>query len=445
MPFYIKLLDKRLISLSIIHIFLGIIVSSNRYIATYWGLGIFIYGILHIIRYKNRFDEASIFSAYIVGLEVLLRTVGASLLWEFGKYATIALLITGMITEQVKFLRINILSVIYFVSLLPAIFFMPDAGFDYTRQMISGNLSGPLCLFMSFLYFRQRMFSKKNISNLFKSLILPIFSLIGLIFIRMPSINNITFSSEANFQMSAGYGPNQVSTVLGIGLVIIGLSKLFHLKIFKYDYLDYAFAGLSIGVALLTFARGGVLAPILSIITSLIIALGAKKYNLNLRKIVYLMILLISLGYFSSNFTKGLINNRYASLISIPTQTSGNFTGRTKIMAIDIRIFLDNILVGVGPGGAHGLRQEYGYETAVAAHSEFTRMLAEHGIFGLISLSSILLLSMQEYRKRKDYNKVLLACLSIFGILTMFHSAFRIALAGYIYGLSYVLLIFDKK
>ena len=89
MPFYIRILNSRMLLLSIIHLVLGFVVSNNQFIATYWGLGILFYGILHIIRYKNRFEEAAIFSAYIVGLEVILRTVGASVLWEFGKYSSI--------------------------------------------------------------------------------------------------------------------------------------------------------------------------------------------------------------------------------------------------------------------------------------------------------------------------------------------------------------------
>ena len=96
--------------------------------------------------------------------------------------------------------------------------------------------------------------------------------------------------------------------------------------------------------------------------------------------------------------------------------------------------------MGVGPGAAHDLRWRYGYEYTVAAHSEFTRMLAEHGLFGAISLISILLLSFLEYKKRVGYNRVFLACMSMLAILTMFHSAFRIALPGFIYGLSYVIL-----
>ena len=76
---------------------------------------------LYIVRYKNRNDEASIFASYLVGMEVVLRGIGASVPWEFGKYSTIFLLVVGMIVENIKHLRINTLSVIYFFSLLPAI------------------------------------------------------------------------------------------------------------------------------------------------------------------------------------------------------------------------------------------------------------------------------------------------------------------------------------
>ena len=202
--------------LSIVHLVLRFVVSDNQFIATYWGLGILFYGMLHIIRYKNRFEEASIFSAYIVGLEVTLRTVGASVLWEFGKYASILLLITGILVEGAKHLRINTLSVLYIICLYPSIYVIPDNGFTQLRFAVSGNLSGPLCLFISFLYFRRKIFQSYHLINLFKALILPICSQIGLIIDRAPSYNNLTFSSEANFQLSAGYGPNQVSTLLGI-------------------------------------------------------------------------------------------------------------------------------------------------------------------------------------------------------------------------------------
>ena len=423
----------------------GILISSRNDLATYWGLGILFYGILNIIRYKNKNDEASIFASYLVGMEVVLRGVGASVFWEYGKYSTVLILSLGMVIENAKYLKINTLSVIYFVSLLPAVALIPQHGNLFIfRQMVSANLSGPLCLFISFLYFRRRIFNEINITNVFKSLMLPIISLIGLILIRAPAIQNLQFSSEANFQMSAGFGPNQVSTVLGVSLILVLLSRMFNLKIFIKPAHDYMFLTTCIGFALLTFARGGVLAPFIAAIFAYFFS-GRQKSRVQSKAIFYVFIVLLGLSYFASNFTKGMLDTRYAALLGVLNPEQSLLIGRTKIMAIDLKIFMDNFWLGVGPGAAHHLRWVYGYDNVVGAHSEFTRMLAEHGLFGLISLSSLLILSFKEYRMRVNYNKIMLGCMSIFSILTMFHSAFRLALPGFIYGLSYVVLNLQEK
>ena len=445
MPFYLKILNKNLSILSILHFILGILISTRSGLATFWSLSILFYGLIHIIKYRNKNDEASIFASYMVGMEVALRTVGASVLWEYGKYSTILLLLTGMIVENIKFLRLNTLSVVYFVCLLPSIAILPDVPFGIFRMMVSGNLSGPLCLFICFIYFRQRKFNEENLLNVFKCLSITIITLIGLIFVRAPSIENMSFSSEANFQLSAGFGPNQVSTVLGMPLIIISLLKIFNLKFYSKSIFDYLFVAISLGLALLTFARGGVMAPVFTFVLLYFISGRIKTYRFNYKEIFYLVTVLMGLYYFSSNFTKGMIDQRYTNLATIVNQDQGTISGRAKIMVLDFQIFKDNFLMGVGPGAAGDLRWKYGFGMRVGAHSEFTRMLAEHGLFGLISLLSILLLSYNEYKKRVDYNRVFLATMSMLAILTMFHSAFRIALPGFIYGISYVILTFRNR
>ena len=104
MPFYIKQLEKNITMLAVLHLLLGVLVSSRKDLATFWGLGIFFYGLLYIIRYNNRNDEASIFASYLVGIEVVLRGIGASVPWDYGKYSTIFLLMVGMVIENVKYL-----------------------------------------------------------------------------------------------------------------------------------------------------------------------------------------------------------------------------------------------------------------------------------------------------------------------------------------------------
>ena len=78
-------------------------------------------------------------------------------------------------------------------------------------------------------------------------------------FSKSSAVENIAFASGANFQLSAGFGPNQVSTVLGLPLVIVALSKVFNLKLYSIQIFDYLFVVISTGLAILTFARGGVI------------------------------------------------------------------------------------------------------------------------------------------------------------------------------------------
>ena len=441
MPFYLKYLSKSNIIIIGFHIWLGIALSNSPQLSTLFGWSIALIGVLLIIKYKNKYNDAANFAGYIVSLEIVMRITGASVFWEFGKYSIIMFLTIGMISENVRYMRINTLSVSYIAFLLPSIFFLVDIhgmGGKYIRNQISLNLSGPACLFICFLYFRNRLVSISQIKTILKLISLPIISLCSLILYRMPAISDLTFSSEANFQMSGGYGPNQVSTILGMSIIIIGASKFLNFSLFN-KYIDNFFGFFCIGISLLTYARGGVLAPFIAIgIGSYV---GFNKEFIKFSKIFYSLITVVFLFYLGSIFTEGSITERYLQLARIPFQDSSQMSGRTLIMALDYKIFLDHPFLGVGPGGATRMRPFYGYGSVVSAHSEFSRMLAEHGIFGLFSLLSIILLFYIEFRRRDKIDIILLIVFCTFSILTMFHSAFRLAAPGYFYGLAYIIIL----
>ncbi|MBA65896.1 MAG: hypothetical protein CMG55_08865 [Candidatus Marinimicrobia bacterium] len=441
MPFYFKYLDKYNIVLIGIHIIIGVVVSDSSQLATFWGLGSFFTGILIIFKYKNRFNDAANFAGYIIGMEIVLRMTRASVFWEFGKYATIALLLIGMLIENIRYLRINLLSLAYIVSLIPSIFFLANFhggafNWSYFRTQLSLNLSGPTCLFICLLYFRNRFITGYQLKSLFRIIILPIITLSAIIIIRMPTLENLVFSSEANFQMSGGYGPNQVSTILGIAIIIIGISKLLNFKLFTFNILDNAIMTVATGIALLTYARGGVLAPFIAVLIGYNFAFLRK--GIGITRILTILTAILILFSAASYFTEGSIAKRYSQLLEVPFEEQSNLSGRSLIMAIDYQIFLDNPFLGVGPGGATRMRAYYGYGNTVSAHSEFTRMLSEHGIFGAFSLLSLFTLLITEFFKRSRRDSIILMIFCSFSILTMFHSAFRMAAPGFIYGLAYV-------
>src|SRR5690606_14266869 len=64
-------------------------------------------------------------------------------------------------------------------------------------------------------------------------------------------------------------------------------------------------------------------------------------------------------------------------------------TGRDVLMRSDLRIWWEHPLIGVGPGRAAAERVEM-MGRAAAAHTEFTRLLAEHGLLGAAAMLVVL-------------------------------------------------------
>ena len=112
-----------------------------------------------------------------------------------------------------------------------------------------------------------------------------------------------------------------------------------------------------------------------------------------------------------------------------------DLTGRALIYKIDLHIFSDYFITGVGPGQANELRQQYGYGQQAAAHTEFSRMLAEHGILGLISLIILIAVSIFHLSKHNSVtNKFIRILFGILALLTMGHSAMRLVMPSFVYG-----------
>ena len=83
-----------------------------------------------------------------------------------------------------------------------------------------------------------------------------------------------------------------------------------------------------------------------------------------------------------------------------------------------------------------GKIREYRYEKTkilAATHNEFSRLLSEHGILGIVILL-ILVLTPLLYRFKNRRNNYFYAFL-LFWALTISHSSMRIAAPAFIYGL----------
>jgi hypothetical protein len=113
-------------------------------------------------------------------------------------------------------------------------------------------------------------------------------------------------------------------------------------------------------------------------------------------------------------------------------------------MQADLQIAMENPALGVGVGqGTVKRAEEFGLERV--AHTEFTRLLAEHGIFGVGALCLLLLMGVQAiWRARTVRAKALVASMLCFSFLFMVGSGMRLVLPALTFGLASVFLRPDE-
>jgi len=422
----------------VFHIILGLILYYIPSLSTYLGLFVIVYS-TYMILFQLNYDKWAPInsSAYIVGLEVLLRMCNSSLFWEFGKLAIIYFILIGYLRRKVNN-SINIPIFIYFLLLLPSIIHLPIDQLNIWRQNITFNLAGPACLTILACYLHNERIKRKELINILFYSLLPILSMAIVIILKMPEISSYNFMPYSDPVTSGGYGPNQVSTIFGF--IIAGLSYGQIIKIYltgsKKNDLMCLFIFLCLGM--ITFSRGGLFAAIISIVLAF-----SYHFLFNRNKIIFFIntsaILIISiLTWFTIvSITEGAISQRYG----IVGGTYGerlilDLTGRVEIYTIDLEIFYDYLLTGVGPGQATELRDTYGYGKIISAHTEFSRMLAEHGLLGLTSLFILIGIPIYYFFHPSSVPiKTIKILFSLIAILTMFHSAMRISMPCFAFSL----------
>ena len=418
------------------HVLLGIISSFSSFFITVWIYFVLLYSIYKVISTKNEFGHAHFFAAYIIGIELLLRMTGASVNWEFGKFVVILLFLLAIFLEKRK-KNIPLTCYMFILFLVPAIIKIDTTSFHAWTRVISFNLGGLIALILSVAYFYERKISKDELNYLFILIVLPILSSLIVIILRMGDISSITFNNEANLQTSGGFGPNQVATTIGFGILIICLSIFLKLKMFGLItnlilMISFLFFGF------LTFSRGGIISPIIAIIIGFIFNFTKTDSAIKVFSYILIGILILNFSWnYLYDITDGYLEERYFNVLS--QSESEIFTNRLAIIDHQIAMFYENILLGMGVGSSKNILIYYDLGSGAATHTEFARLLAEHGIFGLFNILILFLLPIKSFFKTQDFNKKLFIIISVtFSFLTMFHSALRLALAGYIYGLSLI-------
>ncbi|MBJ2126409.1 O-antigen ligase [Flavobacterium sp. IB48] len=430
--------NKKLSYLAIIvfHALIALIIFVIPFLSKIYALLIVLIGFIVITRNENRNNEALFVSAYLVGAEVFLRMTAGNFNNEYVKFSVMAFMLYGMIYSN--FSKNAFIYFIYIIFLIPAIFVTTsEATFNVdVKKVLVFNLSGPLCLAICAVYMFKRRITFDKLQNILISLGLPIVTTTVYLFLYTPNIKDVVTGTQSNFETSGGFGPNQVSTILGLGMFVF----FTQLVLFSKSRLQLLInGGLFIFISyrgIVTFSRGGIItaaamiACLFAVLYYFSNAEGKRKFSF-----VFVLTILIGTGiwFYSSFQTHGLIEKRYANKDARGREKKDRLGGREEIMNQETDIFIDNPIFGVGAGMSKYERALITHEE-VASHNEITRMFSEHGLFGIFAFLILLITPFTLYINNKQH--IYFFSFFVFWFLTINHAAMRTAAPAFIYALS---------
>ena len=401
-----------------LHVLLVTAIRTNTLLATFHALGTAAVG-FHALCFKTP-ERIVYVLGYVAASEPIWRVARAMVFYETAKFLVAGFSILAILKFRLLG-RANKAPLFYFLCLLPSLAVLP--GFD--RELISFNLSGPFALAMATLFFSCLRINALMLRKLFLVTMAPIFGLASGATLKTltTEVSNFGTSRVA----SAGLGQNQASTIFGLGL-LLAFFYLFVDRHNKQFRLLMAIAGVwCIIQAGLTFSRGGVATAIGAIgVASFLLLRDRHSRTSTFLRIGLLVVLAAYVVVPRLNaFTGGAFGNRF---------TSTDLTGRDRIMKSDLEAFKEHPMFGIGPGQSkdfHGRHMGRRYGT----HTEYSRLLAEHGSFGIMAFLFLAWMSAKRLRRPSPVSAAMSAGFTAWTLLYMFHAAMRTAAASFVFAL----------
>lgn len=385
---------------------------------------------------RRRPERAVYLAAYIVGAEVLWRMTEARVFYEVAKYGLVALF--GLKLLQLRSAKLPGLPLVYLLPLLPStILTLDNFSLPMAREQISFNLSGPLALTVAALYFWMQKLSLTVLRRSLLALIAPVLGTAAIAAVGIYTQPGLFFGASSSSAASGGFGPNQVAAVLGLGA----------LACYLFIVIDRLEAGLRLLLvpllvffivqSALTFSRGGLYLAGASAIIAIFMLLRTRSSQLKpaiALGFICILAAVVLLPWLTS-LTRGALTARFESLY---------LSGRTDLVRADFLIWRDNALFGVGPGVATASRASL--IRRGQAHTEYTRLLAEHGVLGLVSLSAFGLMALQAYRRQSaPIGRGVALALLAWVILYMSVNGMRLSAPAFVFGLACAILTADSR
>ena len=224
-------------------------------------------------------------------------------------------------------------------------------------------------------------------------------------------------SAYINRVETGGVGPNQMSNTLGLGALLSFLYYMLNKNVPHSKYFLY-FSVLSITQTILTHSRGGFYNVAIAIVVFYFFEITNNRNKLKYIGSISVLFLFLNFGLFPvlDNISGGSILNRFSDT---------NLSSREDIISSELDAFIKYPIFGIGPGQSRNYRLKQ-FGNYIHSHTEYTRLAAEHGIFGIFALFILIYISFQIYHKKGGLEKSISLAILVWSLLFMTHSGTRL-------------------
>lgn len=306
---------------------------------------------------------------YFCYMEIWVKdTFYTALPYSFSQFIMIAVFFT-LVVNQLPVIKFHTRTFIFmFIFALVEIMNSVVAdNMDYSRYLIYNTIYMSLVV----LWSATNILSPQLLSRFIYNLKVAGVFLCGIIAVAHVK-GDINYSLRSSYEATNGLAPNQVACYLGITAVLLFISIMENDDILVL-ILNTTLIMICTTLLALSFSRGGIY--ILTTIAVLYLAVNISQT----RTIVYtfLMLPVIYIVYsYATSESGGLIEQRF--------DMQGT-SGRDVLAEAAVILFKKNIFTGVGTGNFNtAIVSERLFTFQSGAHNEFTRVMAEHGLAGII-------------------------------------------------------------
>lgn len=448
-----KILNRNyLFFVFVFHVLLGLVSTISPLILVAYFYLILFSSIPFVLKKTIIDDKLSFLLVYLVSFEMLARMANATpfIPYEIGKYLTMILLVMGILKGHNK----GPIGFFLILLVLPATIYDLSGQVDF--KGIVFNLFGTINIGLAIWYFSKQKFTTNGFKTLIYLMLLPLIAALTFVFIKTPDFGDIEFVLGANFEASGNFGSNQVSTAFGLAILIAAYLWLVDFSVTGKRFLDLAILLLFAFQGLLSFSRGGMIGGVLGVVIVVFYLSKTSKESPSYAKLKlakrYILptLILLSIVFFVANkITNNQLLLRYqgetASTLKGTSDKDINMitTGRFDIAMGDLALYDEYGFYGVGAGASRYLREIH---NGTVAHVEWSRLIAEHGVLGILFIIVVVINVVQQINKKQDnLIKGILIAFLFLGWYTTFHNATRTYLTPMLIGASLIYVINDKS